>query len=122
MSKKRKKRRKSPPLTTCDRHHICFPKKQKWGNGYAKAICQAFVRLVPVVYHRELHSLLHNVPVPDGELLRKAWMEYQREKNEVDSNDVTRAAAWLYVHIPDTEFRKAMQFESDFFSTHLEQP
>lgn len=118
MSKKNRKRRRSLPLSACDRHHICFI-KAKWSKGYAKAICQAFVRTVPVVYHRELHSLLHNVPIPDGELLRKAWMEYQRNKDEIDSYDVARAAAWLYVHIPDSEFRKAMQFEIDFFSNKL---
>lgn len=121
MSKKSKKRRRNPPLTTCDRHHLCFI-KAKWNKGYAKAICQAFVRLVPVVYHRELHSLLHNVPVPDGDLLRQAWIEYQRNKDEIDSYDVARAAAWLYVHIPDNNFRKAMQVQVDFFSTHLERP
>ena len=122
MSKKSKKRRRrSPPLTTCDRHHLCFV-KARWNKGYAKAICQAFVRPVPVVYHRELHSYLHNVPIPNGKLLREAWIEYQKNKDEIDSYDVVRAAAWLYVHIPDSEFRKAMQFEIDFFSMRLERP
>jgi len=118
MSKKNKKRRRSPPLTTCDRHHICFI-KAKWSKGYAKAICQAFVRTVPVVYHRELHSILHNVPIPDGELLKKAWMEYQKNKDEIDGYDICRTIAWLYVTIPNTEFRKAMQTQLDFFSEKL---
>lgn len=118
MSKKSKKRRKSPSLSTCDRHHICFI-KAKWSRGYAKAICHAFVRPVPVVYHRELHSILHNVPIPDGELLREAWMKYQKNKDEIDGYDIRRAIAWLYVAIPDTDFRKAMQLQLDFFSTRL---
>lgn len=118
MGKKRKKRRRTPPLNACDRHHLCFT-RAKWSKGYAKSICNAFVRPVPVVYHRELHSLLHYVPVPDGELLSKAWQEYQRNADEIDRYDVARAAAWLYVHIPDAEFRKAMQFQVDFFSTRL---
>ena len=115
MSKKRKKRRGTPPLNAKDRHHICFQGRY-WDRGYAKAIRNAFVRPVPVVYHRELHSLLNTVPVPDGALLHEAWIEYQKNADEIDAYDVARAAAWLYVHIPDPEFRKAMQFQIDFFS------
>ena len=122
MGKKKKKRArrhqvaKIPSVATRDRHHICFQKRY-WNKGYAKAICYAFVRYVPVVYHRELHTKLKNVPVPPAELLRDAWLAYERDKDTIDSYDVTRAAAWLYTHIPDAEFRKAMQYQIDFFST-----
>ena len=116
MSKKSKKRRKNPPLTAKDTHHLLWLKKQDWSKGYAHALCMAFTRYIPVVYHRELHSKISHIPVPDGELCRKAWMEYQRNKDEIDSYDVARAAAWLYVNIPDEEFRKAMQFQVDFFA------
>ena len=122
MSKKNKKKHaRIPPLTTRDRHHICYQKRY-WNKGYAKAICQAFVRYVPVVYHRELHAYLHTVPVPDNSLLKAAWERYQANKIEIDSYDVARAAAWLYVNIPDPEFRKAMQFEVDFFAMHEAHP
>lgn len=73
---------------------------------------------MPVVHHRKLHYLLETVPVPDGELLHEAWIEYQKNADEIDTYGVARAAAWLYVHIPDPEFRKAMQFQIDFFATH----
>lgn len=117
MSKKnRKKQARIPPVSTQDRHHICFQKRH-WSKGYARAICMAFVRYVPVVYHRELHAHLKNVPVPDSSLLKAAWEKYQANKIEIDSYDVARAAAWLYVNIPDEAFRKAMQFQVDFFAT-----
>lgn len=120
MGKKKKRRvRRNPPLTARDRHHLTFPKNQDWGKGYAKLICQSFVRQVPVVYHRELHSKLTHVPLPSEELLRQAWVEYQKNKDEIDSYGVCRAAAWLYVNIPDPEFRAAMQFQIDFFTTRL---
>lgn len=120
MSKKYKKKRRQnrpriPPVTTRDRHHICFV-KARWNKGYAKAICQAFVRYVPVVYHRELHAHLKTVPVPNDGLLKEAWAKYQANQAEIDSYDVARAAAWLYVNIPDEEFRKAMQYQIDFFA------
>lgn len=120
MSKKNKRVR-IPPVTTRDRHHICF-QKRNWSRGYAKAICMAFVRYVPVVYHRELHARLRTVPVPDNALLKAAWDKYQANRIEIDSYDVARAAAWLYVNIPDEQFRKAMQFQVDFFATKEEQP
>ena len=117
MSKKKKKNRvRIPPVTTRDRHHICWP-HAKWNKGYAKAICNAFVRYVPVVYHRELHARLKFVPIPDNALLKVAWEKYQANKVEIDSYDAARAAAWLYANIPDPEFRKAMQFQVDFFAT-----
>lgn len=116
MSKKKKKRSRIPPVATRDRHHLCFQKRY-WNKGYAKAICMAFVRYVPVVYHRELHLKLKTVPVPDSALLKEAWEKYQKNQAEIDSYDVARAAAWLYVNIPDTEFRKAMQYQIDFFAT-----
>lgn len=119
MSKKKKRRyRRTPPLTARNRHHICFT-RANWSKGYAKAICQAFVRPVPVAYHRELHAKLHYVPVPSEELLCNAWLEYQKNQDEIDRYDICRAAAWLYVNIPDSEFRRAMQYQIDFFTVRL---
>lgn len=118
MGKKKKRRARSriPPIATKDRHHICFQKRY-WNKGYAKAICMAFVRYVPVVYHRELHLMLKTVPLPPAEMLRNAWLAYEKDRATVDGYDVCRAIAWLYVNIPDPEFRKAMQFQLDFFTT-----
>ena len=119
MSKKKKRRVRVPPITACDRHHICFQKRY-WQKGYAKAICMAFVRYVPVVYHRELHHYVKTVPVPPADQLRTAWQAYQRDKEFIDSYDVCRAAAWLYVNIPDTDFRQAIQRQIDFFATRMQ--
>ena len=116
MSKK--KQRRIPSRSVCDRHHICF-QKQYWNKGYAKSICMAFVRYVPVVYHRELHHLLSTVPLPPAAMLKSAWLAYKNDKDNIDSYDVCRAIAWLYVHIPDPEFRKAMQYQLDFFTTRF---
>lgn len=121
MSKKKRRRcRRTPSLAAKDRHHICYQGRY-WGSGYAKAIRNAFVRPVPVVWHRELHSKLSNVPTPDGALLRKAWVEYQKDADIIDSLGVCQAIAWLYVHIPDVEFRRAMQFQLDFFASKFEE-
>ena len=124
MSKKKKKKRQNsrpriPSVTTRDRHHLLFI-KARYSKGYARLMCMAFVRYVPVVYHRELHAKLKSVPVPDDKLLKEAWMKYQANQAEIDSYDVARAAAWLYVNIPDEQFRQAMQFQIDFFATRFD--
>lgn len=116
MSKK--KCRKNPSVSAKNKHHICFQRRY-WNKGYAKAIRQVFVRPVPVIYHRELHNILGTVPVPSGELCREAWIKYQRDKDVIDSYDICKAIAWLYVNIPDVEFRKAMQVELNFFAEKL---
>lgn len=121
MSKKkrrRQRRRANPPLSARDRHHICFQHRH-WDYGYAKLIRDHFIRPVPVVYHRELHNLLHDVPLPDGALLKDAWMKYLKEQDEIDSYGISRAIAWLYVNIPDANFRRAMQVQLDFFVERL---
>lgn len=61
------------------------------------------------------------VPMPPGGLLRQAWLEYQKEADIIDSMEVCQAIAWLYVHIPDVEFRRAMQFQLDFFASKFEE-
>ena len=121
MSKKKKRCRRTPPITATNRHHICYQGRY-WSRGYAKAIRNAFIRPVPIVWHRELHSKLSTVPVPDGSLLKQAWLEYQKDADTIDSMGVCQAIAWLYVHIPDAEFREAMQLQLDFFATKEEQP
>ena len=104
MSKKKRRCRKAPPLSAKDRHHICYQGRY-WSCGYAKAIRNAFIRPVPIVWHRELHSRLSTVPV---------------HAEIIDTMGVCQAIAWLYAHIPDAEFRKAMQYQLDFFSSKYE--
>lgn len=53
-------------------------------------------------------------------MLKAAWLKYQANQVEIDSYDVARAAAWLYGNIPDPEFRKAMQYQVDFFATRFD--
>ena len=96
-------------------HHLCWPKSD-WKDGYAGKIRQAFVRPVLVPIHDELHHhILSGVLRPPEDVLKKAWAEYCANKAEIDQYNLCRAIAWLYVHVEDTQFRKAMQTQLDFF-------
>lgn len=109
---KNRNRRIHPEVDT---HHLLFIHRS-WDRGYARALRDNFTRRIPVAIHRELHSILKNVPVPDGNLCREAWQAYCRERDFVDMYGPARACAWLYVHIPDVAFRRAMQVQIDFFT------
>lgn len=109
------KTERMPPIMAMDRHHCCY-QRRFWDVGYARLICMAFVRYVPIEWHRELHARLSSVPVPPAYMLRVAWQKYQDNKRTIDSYDVCRALAWLYTHIPDVDFRKAIQYQLDFFT------
>lgn len=108
-------RKKKPKTPKMNDHHICFQRKS-WADGYAYKIRHAFVRQVPVDIHDELHHVyLSDVPRPDEAKMKKAWVEYCANKAVIDQYDICRAIAWLYVHVEDAEFRKAMQIQLDFF-------
>lgn len=118
MSKKSRRRRRRPnPSRYENRHHLLF-QGRNWARGRARALRIAFARYVPVYAHRELHERLHDVPLPPTELLCKAWDEYKADKEAIDAYDVVRAAAWLYAHIPDVEFRKAMYYQIEYFAEY----
>ena len=100
-------------------HHICYT-RHNWQDGYAYKIRHAFVRPVPVPIHDELHhDILSDVPRPTEEVMKKAWAEYCANKAAIDQYDLCRAIAWLYVHVEDAQFRKAMQIQLDFFTLKL---
>jgi len=118
MSKKKRQRGRADSTCPMDKHHLLF-QRTHWSKNHALLLRRAFVRSVPIEYHRELHALLHDVPLPDSELLRAAWNEYKANQREIDEFDVCRALAWLYVAIPDVDFRQAMQIQLDFFAQKL---
>ena len=100
-------------------HHIIFTRKN-FADGYAYKLRHAFVRPVPVPIHDELHhDYLSDVPRPPEDVMKKAWSEYCANKAEIDQYDLCRAIAWLYVHVEDAQFRKAMQIQLDFFTIKL---
>ena len=76
--------------------------------------------LAEPAFHDELHHYyLENVPRPPEDVMKKAWAEYCANRAEIDQYDLCRAIAWLYVHVEDAQFRKAMQIQLDFFTLKL---
>ena len=95
-----------------DRHHILWQKRH-WGYGYAYLLRRSFVRTLDISLHRHIHARLADIPVPSGNLCKRAYLEYLAHKEAIDQYDAIRACAWLYVNIPDVAFRRAMQAQLD---------
>lgn len=80
--RKRKKKRKRVPLTQlspqgerCDEHHLLWQGRH-FTQGYAKMLRQhpyARVRIPMRTLHREIHSKIHDVPRPNGDICKRAY-------------------------------------------------
>jgi hypothetical protein len=119
MGKRGRRIRKLQRQHEVNHHHLLYPRRD-WSQGYAYLVRHAFIREVPVDIHNRLHRyIVKEVPVPSEKLLRGAWESYQQDKTTIDSYDIRRALAWLYVNIQDTKFRKEIQKQIDFFTESL---
>lgn len=95
-------------------HHLLFCRTD-WNTGYAKLLRESFIYKIPIGVHDELHhTVLQSVHKPSDELLKTTW-EILQESPQVASYGILRALVWLYVYTPDTEFRKDIQKQIDFF-------
>ena len=120
MGRKGRRIRKLNNKHKYNQHHLLWP-RHDWNTGYAYLLRNAFVRTVPVPVHNELHhKYLASIPVPSERLLEIVWSEYLLDKAEIDNYDTRKAIAWLYDHVNNAEFRKAMQTQFDFFATRLD--
>lgn len=73
----KKKKRRYHYNTTEDKHHILFQGRH-WHQGYARALREHeyLVKYIPRdTLHREIHSKIHDVPVPRGKECRIAFEE-----------------------------------------------
>lgn len=80
MSNRSKKRKLCPACSINDFHHFLFQKRH-WQQGYAKALREHpyMGAYIPQrTLHRELHSKVHDVPVPNGRECRLAFEELMR--------------------------------------------
>lgn len=63
-------------------HHFLFQRKH-WQQGYAKALrehCCCGAYIPQATLHRELHSKIHDVPVPNGNVCKEIYHELCRQE------------------------------------------
>lgn len=75
--RKKKAYRKYHYTSTVDYHHFLFQRKH-WQQGYAKALREHWYMGIYIprdTLHREIHSKIHDVPVPNGKDCKKVFEE-----------------------------------------------
>lgn len=119
--KKKKKQRKCrvPSYSTSrNLHHLLFQGRH-WDYGYARMLRATFIFSVQVYQHNLLHNeFLHDVPCPAENVLKKAWNDYQAQKDSVDQMNLLQSIGWLMATIDDEAFRRAMAKQYCFFANH----
>ena len=81
---KRRKRfnRQSPIRNSRDCHHLLFQRKH-WNNGWAKLLREHwyFKIMIPRdTLHASIHSKIHDIPTPNGSLLKETYNELLRRE------------------------------------------
>lgn len=101
MSKKKNRVREYHYTSQKDFHHLLFQKRH-WANGYAKALREhAYMgKMIPRdTLHREIHSKVHDVPVPNGRECKKAFEELVRRERlgliNVEHDTIEQRIAFL---------------------------
>lgn len=65
-----------------DFHHFLFQRKH-YQQGYAKALREHWYTgaYISIMLHRDLHSKIHDVPTPNGEDCKHAFLELCRREH-----------------------------------------
>ena len=81
----RKRERQEKALRErCDYHHFLFQKKH-WQGGYAHQLREhpyAGAYIPQATLHRAIHSKLHDVPRPNGDVCKRTLMKLKRLEEE----------------------------------------
>lgn len=84
--KKKKKSRKKQTFnpSALNTHHILWQARH-WNVGYSRALRnnEYMKKLIPRdTLHKEIHCKIADVPVPSGELCKKAYLEIEKRLKE----------------------------------------
>lgn len=121
MAKRKKKRRcrKRKPYTGKNRHHLLFQARY-WNHAEAKILHDAFVYMIDIKVHDELHNaILNNIPKPSYEGILSIFKAYQAEKEEIMSFDVIQASEWLMLACDEEPYHTAMALQTLFLQERL---
>ena len=112
--KKRNKGKQKVYRAGSDWHHILFQRRH-WQQGYAKALREHkyMGKYIPTAtLHREIHSKIHDIPVPNGKECRYAYNELCRREREglidIEHDSLEQRIDFLLEMWPECEATTAM--------------
>lgn len=119
MAKNKRRKRAKKSYTGQNRHHLLYQARY-WNNGQAKVLRNAFVYMLDVKIHDELHNaVLHNIPKPSSEAVSSIFRAFQAEECEITHLTILEAAEWLQNACDEEPFNTAMRIQADFLRKRL---
>lgn len=116
--KKRKKQRNRAQYGQ-NRHHLLFQGRH-WNTGMAKELRNAFVYMLDINIHNELHNeLLNDVPKPPPDALKPLYLAFLAQRQEINQLDIIGATEWLLNACDDPAFKASMKRQHDFLAKKL---
>lgn len=91
-----------------DHHHLLFQKRKWREKDLTDLLRTMFVYSIEVTWHRKLHSVVKEVPVPKLKKIYKALRKLIEGNVRPSDLRPTQACEWLIENIKDNDFRKAM--------------
>lgn len=119
MGRKGRRIRKRKQSHHSNKHHLLFQRKH-YADGYGFLLRRAFVYELDVDIHNELHrNILHDIPKPPEEQLKRAWEVYQANRWLIQQYDIMQACEWLMYACDDVAWRACMQRQLIFLKANL---
>lgn len=119
MGRKGRRLRKKQRAKHTNRHHLIF-QKASFSDGYGFLLRNAFIYELDIDLHNELHKhILHDIPKPPENELKKAWEAYQSNKWLIDQYDIMQATEWLMWACSDSAWRACMKRQLIFLKSNL---
>ena len=117
--KKRRKKRQKKPYTGQNRHHLLFQRRH-WNSGKAKTLHNAFVFLLDVKIHDELHhAIIKDVPRPSPDAIESILQAFYEQRQEINQMNICEASEWLQNACDEEPFRTTMQLQTLFLQERL---
>lgn len=114
-----RKRKKKATIYGQNRHHLLFQGRH-WNNGMAKELRAAFVYMLDINIHNELHNeVLHDIPKPPPDALKPLYLAFLAQRQEISQLDIIGATEWLTRACNDPAFKACMERQHDFLAKKL---
>lgn len=108
MGRKGRRLRKKQRAKHTNRHHLIF-QKSSFSDGYGFLLRNAFIYELDIDIHNELHKIvIHDIPRPPEEQLKRAWEEYRLNRWTIAQFDILQACEWLLYACDDHAWRACM--------------